>query len=129
MLLSANGLGSNKQQVILSALVLSAHAPYGGDISISVPPIPGPLAGSDLSLISLSATIGPAAGLRYTERVHGHLQTYTPRGITIPERCPRGGFRFAAQLAFRGGVKTMAKTTVSCPQAKRRRARRGRRVH
>lgn len=127
LLFDAQGLGMSEHAVILSALVLGAHSPYGGDIRVSVPPIGGDASGGEVSLISLSATIGPAANLHYTERVRRHLLSYVPRGIALPERCPRGGFPFAARLAFEGGTSAEARTRVSCPPRRRGSASSGRR--
>ena len=62
-----------------------------------------------------------AAGLTYYKHSHGHLVSFHPLGIGVPEHCPRGGFPFHASFAFQDGSQTSASTTVPCPAPVRRR--------
>ena len=75
---------------------------------------PEPERGPVVSIVSVTSTIGPAH-LTYYKRVHGKRVAFSPRGVSVPERCPHGGFRFAASFGFQDGSSTSATTTVPCP--------------
>lgn len=60
------------------------------------PPRASPsLGGPDVSIVSVQTTIGPRH-LTYYRRLHGRRVAFHPRGVSVPERCPRGGLPFAA---------------------------------
>jgi hypothetical protein len=106
-------------QLVLPGLLLAAKAPFGGLINVNVPLVPTVPEGPDVSVVQLAATLGPEH-LTYTEKVHGRTVTYVPKGILLPDSCPRGGFPFAATLAFLDGSRTSAHTAVPCPRSKSR---------
>ena len=113
-LLYAQGLSPVGASVLMSAQLLPSHAPYGGRLEVAVPLIPSLPEAEPVRLVSLRATLG-ARGLTYHERVGGREVAYTPRGISLPDRCPRGGFSFAATLTFEDGTLSSAHTRVPCP--------------
>lgn len=84
-------------------------------ILVSVPLVEGLPGGPDVAVVALQATFGPL-GLTYLERVRGKLVPYKPRGILLPNHCPRGGFPFAADFAFQDGSRTTATARVPCPR-------------
>jgi hypothetical protein len=86
-------------------------------ILVSVPLVEGLPGGPDVAVIGLHATFGPL-GLTYLERVRGELVPYKPRGILLPNHCPRGGFPFSADFAFVDGSRTTASTRVRCPRSR-----------
>jgi hypothetical protein len=128
LLLDAEGLSPVKANIVLSGVLLPASAPYGGDLRIDVPLVPSLPEAPDVAVVQLRATIGPAAGLAYTESVHGRAVSYTPKGILLPDRCPRGGFAFAAGVAFEDGSSARGSTTVRCPSSRRRAGKRASRA-
>jgi hypothetical protein len=87
-----------------------------GRLQITVPAIVGVAGGPDVSLVRMSASIGGA--LTYFERVGGKTIPYRPRGIGLPDHCPRGGWRMAARFAFIDGAKSNAMTVVPCPASR-----------
>jgi hypothetical protein len=101
-------------QIPFTGLLLPSPPPYGASVHIDVPLVPSLPGGPDVSVVHLHATLGPL-GLTYYEHVHGKLVSYKPRGILLPKRCPRGGFRFGASFAFLDGSNTVATTSVPCP--------------
>jgi hypothetical protein len=113
-------------QLVLPSLLLPASPPFGGRLFINVPLVPTVPGGADVSVLQISSTLGPE-NLTYTEVVHRRVVHYRPKGILLPDRCPRGGFAFAATLSFLDGSHTSAHTTVPCPH--RRQAPTGRRQH
>ncbi|MHB8491921.1 MAG: hypothetical protein ACYDA6_06890 [Solirubrobacteraceae bacterium] len=120
LLFDAQGISPVKANIVLSARLLPAKVPYGGLIDVTVPLIPSLPEAPPVSLVALSATIGPQ-GLLYLKSEHGREVPYTPKGIVLPERCPRGGFPFAAAISFQGGARSTAKARVRCPGNQRRR--------
>ena len=93
------------EQLVLSANALATdRAPYGEGLELSIPPIPTVPSGSDVSIVTFSLEIG----------------TSKPRGpdanaVLVPSRCPAGGFPFAAEFTYAGGVTGSALATVPCP--------------
>jgi hypothetical protein len=120
LLLYANGASPVDAQLVLPSLLLSATAPFGGRVHIGVPLIPSLPDSPDVAVVELNTTLGPL-GITYYEREHGRTISYQPKGLLLPNSCPRGGFPFAAQLRFTDGSTTTSHTLVPCPSAQRRR--------
>ena len=127
LLLDAQGISPVVANLVLPALLLPSRPPYGGDIRIAVPLVPSLPEAPDVSVVQLRATIGPAAGLTYYEHRGAQTVPYTPKGILLPSRCPRGGFRFAAAAAFVDGTTATARSRVRCSPGGGRRSVRRRR--
>ncbi|MGA8363545.1 MAG: hypothetical protein WB709_03405 [Solirubrobacteraceae bacterium] len=120
VLFYANGQFPVSAQLVFSGEVLSDTGVFGSQLATSVPLIPSVPNGPDVSIVDVNATIGPG-GLTYYHHVHGRLRPFHPIGIGVPERCPRGGFPFAASFVFQDGSTASAATTVPCPPRARRR--------
>jgi hypothetical protein len=94
------------EQMVLSANALATdRAPYGEGLELSIPPISTVPSGSNVSIVTFSLEIG----------------TSRPRGadantVLVPSRCPAGGFPFAAEFTYAGGVTGSALATVPCPR-------------
>jgi hypothetical protein len=101
-------------QIALPSMLLPAAAPFGGSVQIGVPLVPSFPDSPDVAVVQLTATLGPL-GIIYYERVHGRTIAYHPRGVLLPDSCPRGGFPFAAELGFVDGSTASARTSVPCP--------------
>jgi hypothetical protein len=114
LLIYASGETPVSAQIVFPALVLPAPPPYGGRLDITIPLVPSLPGAPDLALVRFNSTLGPM-NLRYHERIHGHLVDYQPKGIPIPNNCPRGGFPFTANFSFLNGSHTHAYTTIPCP--------------
>jgi hypothetical protein len=119
VLFYANGLYPVYAQLAFSGEVLPASGAFGSQLATTVPLIASVPGGPDVSVLSVTSTIGPSH-LTYYKHVHGRLVSFHPRGVAVPERCPRGGFPFAAEFTFLDGSHTSAQTTVSCPPARHR---------
>jgi hypothetical protein len=119
VLFYANGQTPVFAQLVFKGEVLPASGAFGSQLATSVPPIPSVPNGPNVSIVSVNATIGPSH-LTYYKHRHGHLVAFHPRGVSIPERCPRGGFPFSADFTFQDGSTTSASTTVPCPPRRRR---------
>ena len=104
-------------QLVLPSVLLPTSSPFGGRLNVNVPLVPSVPEGSYVSVVQMGSTLGPEH-LIYTEVVHGRVVHYRPKGILLPDRCPRGGFPFAATLSFLDGSRVRARTAVPCPRSR-----------
>ncbi|HLM84723.1 MAG TPA: hypothetical protein VK272_00890 [Solirubrobacteraceae bacterium] len=114
VLFYANGLYPVDAQLAFSGEVLPDTGRFGSQLTATVPLVTSVPGGPDVSIVSVTSTIGPSH-LTYYKHVHGRLVPFRPRGVSVPERCPRGGFPFAAEFTFQDGSRTSAQTMVLCP--------------
>ncbi len=98
---------------VLLAGVLSA-----GHLQISVPPIASLPDAPYVALVKMKASLG--GDLTYYERRGGRRIAYRPRGIGLPESCPRGGWRVSASFQFTDGQSSSAATGIACPPRRAR---------
>jgi hypothetical protein len=101
-------------QLIFPGLVLGASGPFGTRINTQVPVTGTWPGGPDASVVRLTASIGPEH-LTYYRSVGHKLVPFTPIGMQIPPKCPRGGFPFAATLIFLDGSRVNTSTAIPCP--------------
>jgi hypothetical protein len=104
---------------VFADLVFPGHliedkGPFSGEIDTEVPIVPSLPGGPDVSVVYLRSTFGPE-GLTYHRTVGGHEIAFHPRGVTVPLKCPRGGYPFAADLAFQDGAHILARSAAPCP--------------
>jgi hypothetical protein len=114
VLFYANGLFPVSAQLVFQGEVLAASGAYGTQLAATVPLVTSVPGGPDVSIVSVNTTIGPSH-LTYYRHLHGRLVAFHPKGVSVPERCPRGGFPFAAEFIFLDGSQASAQTTVPCP--------------
>ncbi|HEX3691823.1 MAG TPA: hypothetical protein VHU13_00625 [Solirubrobacteraceae bacterium] len=119
VLFYANGLAPVYAQIVFQGELVSGGGSFGEDLAAAIPLIPSVTNGPPVSIINVKSTIGPS-GLTYYKRVHGRLVGYKPQGVSVPERCPHGGYPFAAGFAFLDGSTATATTHVPCPPSRRR---------
>jgi hypothetical protein len=120
VLFYADGRAPVYAQLVFQGELLPGEGGFGGDLDTTIPLIPSVPNGPPVSIIKVQSTIGPK-NLLYEKRVHGRVVHYHPQGVAIPEKCPRGGFRFTANFAFQDGTAATATSTVPCPTGRRRR--------
>ncbi len=118
VLFYANGQAPVYAQIVLAGELIEGTSTLGGRIQTPVPLIPSVTAGPPVSILSVHTTIGPN-GLVYHERRHGRLVSFHPKGVSLPERCPRHGFQFSAIFQFVDGTSAEAADTVPCPPRRR----------
>jgi hypothetical protein len=119
VLFYANGLYPVDAQIAFAGEVLPDYGHYGSQLTVTVPLVTSVPGGPDVSIVNVKTTIGPSH-LTYYKHVHGRRVAFHPRGVAVPQHCPRGGFPFAAQFSFLDGTSTAASTTVPCPPRRRR---------
>jgi len=108
MLVTATGETPVAARILIST-VLSA-----GQLQITVPLVPSLPEGGDIAVVAVNATLG--GKLTYKETRHGHTVSYHPRGITLPNSCPRGGYAFTATFSFLDASHSNARSAVPCPR-------------
>lgn len=118
VLFYANGRTPVEAELVFTGEVLPDSGIFGSKLEANVPPIASVPGGPDVSIVSVHATIGPR-GLTYYRHSHGRLIAFHPVGVSLPGRCPRGGFPFSAQFGFEDGTGTTASTRVPCPPRQR----------
>jgi hypothetical protein len=101
-------------QLVFPGVVVPAQAPFGGELTTTVPLIASVPEAPDVAILALSMTLGPSS-ITYYEYAEHHEVAYHPRGILLPQHCPRVGFMFAADLTFADGAMSHAQTAVPCP--------------
>lgn len=119
VLFYANGQAPVSAQLVFQGEVLAASGAYGTQLAASVPLVTSVPGGPDVSIVSVESTIGPDR-LTYYKHVHGRKVAFHPKGVSVPESCPRGGFPFAAEFTFQDGSQASASTTVPCPPQRHR---------
>jgi hypothetical protein len=118
VLFYADGLAPVLAQIVMAAELIAGSTTTPGRLDTQVPLIASVPAGPPVSILSVSSRIGPA-GLTYYETRHGHRVAFHPRGVAVPQHCPRGGFRFSARFSFTDATTTSAAYSVPCPPRRR----------
>jgi hypothetical protein len=119
VLFYANGAFPVSAQLVFQGEVLAASGAFGTQLAANVPLVTSVPGGPDVSIVSVQSTIGPSH-LTYFKHVHGRKVAFHPKGVSVPEHCPRGGFPFAAEFTFQDGNSTSAQTAVPCPPRRHR---------
>lgn len=127
VLFYVNGLMPVFAQLVFKGELLPDRGIYGTKLKVTVPLVESITDGPDVSIVRVHATLGPKH-LLYRGRAHGRVHYFHPHGIEVPRHCPKGGFPFAADFTFQGGLTAEAMTKVPCPRTVRR-ARRAAREH
>jgi len=107
VLIFARGDTPLQQTTVSTGALAPDSGPYGLRLMVSVPPIPTLVYEPNASILSMSLTFGGVGG-----RPRAHAAAGT---VTVPRRCPAGGFRFAASFVFTDGTTVSAAARVRCP--------------
>jgi hypothetical protein len=84
----------------------NAAKPFGPEFVAEVPiveTVPGAL---DASVLSFKVKVG--AAVKKGKKVHSY--------ITLPKKCPKGGFPVKSELLYQGGIISDTSYTVPCPK-------------
>jgi hypothetical protein len=100
-------------QLIFAGVIVPG--PLGETINASIPLIPTLPEAPDAAIVAMSSTLGTRQ-LTYYRTVSHKRVRFTPKGATLPARCPAGGFPFSASFGFNDASSTTAVTTVPCPR-------------
>lgn len=98
----------------------SAAAPYGEQVSVSIPPISTVPGGPDGSVVALSFAAGGARAVSTTTTIRRAKRTITRRRrtvvslFTLPRGCPRA-LPYAVTATLADGTAPSATGTLTCP--------------
>jgi hypothetical protein len=124
VLFYADGREPVYAQLVFAGELIAGSQTLGGSLNAAIPLVPSVPAGPPVSIVKVRTTIGPAH-LTYYERKHGRTISFHPQGVSLPLRCPRGGFAFSAGFSFEDGTSTVANAIVPCPPPRKPATRRG----
>lgn len=103
----AQGYTPLERRFVFTGAVSEAAAPYGEELVMSIPPVPTLVLAPDASVARLTLTVGQARrGSRGSKNV----------AVTVPRRCPAGGFPFAVESTYADGTSSLSTTEVPCPR-------------
>lgn len=102
-------------QLVFPGILLVGSGPES--LNTSIPPTPTLPGAPDAAMTAMTLTVGPEH-LTYYRRVHGRRVAYRPRGISLPPKCPRGGFRFETGMRFEDGTALKVPYSVPCPSSR-----------
>ncbi len=117
VLIYAESLAPVFAQLVFPGVLLVGSGPESLDTSF--PPVASLPGARDAAVTKMTLEVGPEH-LTYYKRVHGRQVGYRPTGISLPAKCPRGGFRFVTDLGFLDGSKLSLPYTVPCPASRHR---------
>lgn len=106
-----DGINPLGYKLAYRGLAGAAPAPFGGQLTMTLPMIPDLPEDASFALTRLRLSFGDPR-IVYSD----HGRRYRPGGIELPETCPRGGFRFRAQLAFADGRGARIAARARCPR-------------
>jgi hypothetical protein len=102
----AQGYTPFEERVVLQGTVISADAPFGEELVLSIPPIPTLPLEPDASILSMSLTLGS----------DGPHRARDANTVLIPPSCPPGGFPFSAEFIYAEGLSSSAQAKIACPR-------------
>jgi hypothetical protein len=108
---------------VFAQLVFPGKLLIGGGpqtLDASFPPTPTLPGAPNAAMTHMTLTVGPEH-LTYYRQVHGRRVGYRPTGVSLPTKCPRGGFLFVADMRFEDGTALRVPYAVPCPPTRQTR--------
>jgi hypothetical protein len=99
------GYTPSDKRTVLTGTVLSDSSPYGEGLVVLIPPIPTLPLEPDVSIVTLSLTVGVSKPRHPREA----------NTVAVPSSCPAGGFPFAGEFTYADGSTGSALATSPCP--------------
>ncbi|HEV3071937.1 MAG TPA: hypothetical protein VGY76_10990 [Solirubrobacteraceae bacterium] len=112
VLIYAESLTPVSAQLVFPGILLIDSGPES--LNTTFPPTPTLPGAPDASVTDMSLTVGPEH-LTYYKRIHGRWTSYRPSGVSLPSKCPHGGFPFVTDMHFEDGTELRVPYTVPCP--------------
>lgn len=114
LLIYASAVAPVSVELVVVARQIPAPPPYGFGFSVEVPPITALPGAPNASIESAFVTLG-APNVAYYESVHGRRELVDLKGITVPRRCPAGGFPTEGIVDFADGTTLTSNPRIPCP--------------
>jgi hypothetical protein len=102
----ADGVSPVSIEIVSKGKVLNSSPPFGPTVEAEVPLIESVPGALDASVLSINVKVGAALK-------KGKKTTYY---ITVPKKCPKGGFPVKSVLSFLGGATAEASYKAPCPK-------------
>ncbi len=115
LLAYASGVSPAAVELVVVAKEIPTPKPYGLGFSAQVPQISTIPGAEYVSIESAFATLG-ASDVAYFETVHGRRTLVHIKGLTVPTRCPAGGFPTRGTVEFADGATFTVNPTIPCPR-------------
>jgi hypothetical protein len=115
LLAYASGVSPVGASLVVVAKEIPAPRPYGLGFSVQVPPVLTIPGAEYASVESAFATIG-ASDVAYYKTVGGRRRLVHVKGLTVPRRCPFGGFPTRATVEFADGALFTVDPAIPCPR-------------
>lgn len=109
-----------QQTLMFGGAFVPTSPPYGGAITVSIPPIPTVPGAADASIVSLDLTIGglhrvtTTAAVRRGRRSAKRMVTTMDGLFDLPKRCP-GALPYSASTTYADGTTAAANGHYACP--------------
>jgi hypothetical protein len=100
-------------QLVFTGVIVPG--PSGESIEAAIPLIPTLPEAPDAAIVAMRSTLGTRQ-LAYYRTVGRRRVRFTPKGATVPARCPVGGFPFSVAFGFNDATTSTALATVPCPR-------------
>lgn len=114
LLAYASGASPIAVALVIVAREIPAPQPYGLGFSVQIPQITTIPGASYASVESAFATIG-ADDAAYFKTVDGRRTLVHIKGLTVPRKCPLGGFPTRGTVEFADGATFTVNPTIPCP--------------
>jgi hypothetical protein len=115
ILVYVNAISPVSVQLVLVAKEIHGPKPYGFGVSVEIPPIPTLPGAAYASLENSYISVG-STKVAYYNRSHGRRELVHVKGLTVPKKCPSGGFPFEVTVSFEDGTSNTDKYTSPCPR-------------
>jgi hypothetical protein len=102
-------------ELVVTAQEIRAPKPYGLGFSVHVPGISTVPGAEYASVESAFASIG-SSHVAYFKTVHGRRTLVHINGLTVPTKCPAGGFPTRGTAVFADGATFTVNPTIPCPR-------------
>jgi hypothetical protein len=120
VLLFAEGLTPVFAQSVFPGVLLLSGIGQSESLNTTVPLTPSLPGAPDVSVSHIKLSVGPKH-LIYYRQLRGRSVAFHPTGVSLPPRCPTGGFAFRTELTFQDGTDLKLTSVVPCPAASQRR--------
>jgi prepilin-type processing-associated H-X9-DG protein len=104
-----------RSQLVYAGGLFNAPPPFGLGMRLTLPALPNSPFGAPISVARLTFDLG-GDDIVYYALINGRRVRYRPGGLTLPARCPHGGFPFRATVGFADGSARSGGAIVPCPR-------------
>ncbi|HST56117.1 MAG TPA: hypothetical protein VLJ42_09520 [Solirubrobacteraceae bacterium] len=118
LVLYANGVSPVSVQYVIVGTLLADDPPFGQKLVIPIPEIDTVPGAQPASIVSFKLAVGATRVGRVKVKTHGKVETVRAKiyGITVPKRCPKGGFPWRGEFHDDGDFTSIVTAKSPCPK-------------